>query len=257
MARSASPTIMTPVSTCAVRWCWPRATARRWRTQCASRAPAETAAAGAARVLTQNRQPMLHLLNLLAAIALLVWGTNIVRTGVLRVFGAKLRELIAISVSRRVYALLSGMGVTALVQSSTATCLIVASFAGQGLISNAAAFTVMLGADLGTALMTIVFSFDLSWVSPLLIFGGVVLSGWGEKTAVGRVGRIAIGLGLITLALGLINQAIAPLTESAAVRGLLVALPNDVLLEILVGALLTVLSYSSLAVVLLTAPLAE
>jgi len=200
---------------------------------------------------------MLHLLNLLAAIALLVWGTYIVRTGVLRVFGANLRELIAVSVSNRVFAMLAGLGVTSLVQSSTATCLIVASFVGQGLISTASALAVMLGADMGTALMAVVFSFDLSWLSPLLIFSGVVLFISQEKTTAGRLGRVAIGLGLITLALKLIVGATAPLTESPAVRALLVALPNEILLEILVGALLTVMSYSSLAVVLLTATLAE
>lgn len=200
---------------------------------------------------------MLHLLNLLAAIALLVWGTHIVRTGVLRLFGPKLRELIAASVSNRVLAMLAGLGVTSLVQSSTATCLVVASFVGQGLITTASALAVMLGADLGTAVMTLVFSFDLSWLSPLLIFTGVVLFISQEKTAAGRIGRILIGLGLITLALKLIVASTAPLTESPPVRALLVALPNEVLLEILVGAALTVLSYSSLAVVLLTATLAE
>jgi phosphate:Na+ symporter len=200
---------------------------------------------------------MLHLLNLLAAIALLVWGTHVVRTGVLRILGSKLRELIAVSVSNRGLAMLAGLGATGLVQSSTATCLIVASFVGQGLVSTAAALAVMLGADIGTAAMAVVFSFDLSWLSPLLIFGGVVLFISREKTTVGWIGRIAIGLGLITLALKLIVEATTPLIQSPALRSLLIALPNEVLLEILVGALLTVLSYSSLAVVLLTATLAE
>jgi phosphate:Na+ symporter len=199
---------------------------------------------------------MLHLLNLLAAIALLVWGTQIVRTGILSVFGENLRHVLSTSMSRRPTALLAGLGVTGLVQSSTATCLIVASFVGQGLVATAAALVVMLGADVGTAMMTVVFSFDLSWLSPLLIFGGVVTYISREKTTAGRVGRVAIGLGLITLALHLIVEATKPLTGSPAVRALLVALPNEILVEILVGAVLTVMSYSSLAIVLLTATLA-
>ena len=88
---------------------------------------------------------MLHLLNLLAAIALLVWGTHIVRTGVLRVFGESLRGVLARSFSSRGKAVLAGLGVTSLVQSSTATCLIVASFVGKGLVTTAAALAVMLG----------------------------------------------------------------------------------------------------------------
>lgn len=200
---------------------------------------------------------MIHLLNLLAAIALLVWGTHIVRTGVLRVFGESLRQILAKSFSNRISALFAGLGVTTVVQSSTATCLIVASFVGKGLVTTTAALAVILGADVGTALMAVVFSFDLSWLSPLLIFVGVVMFISRQDTGAGRIGRILIGLGLITLALQLIVGATRPLTESPAVRALLVALPNEVLLDIFVGAVLTVLSYSSLALVLLTATLAS
>src|SRR5437762_2656760 len=102
---------------------------------------------------------MKHLLNLLAAIALLVWGTQLVRAGILRVFGANLRNVLARSVASRWAAAISGLGVTALVQSSTATALIIASFVGQGLVSLPMALAVMLGADVGTSLMTVVFSF--------------------------------------------------------------------------------------------------
>ena len=199
---------------------------------------------------------MIHLLNLLAAIALLVWGTHIVRTGMLRVFGENLRHVLARSVSNRFTAALAGLGVTSLVQSSTATCLIVASFVGTGLVGTAAGLAVMLGADVGTALMVAVFSFDLSWLSPLLIFVGVVMFIARQNSGVGRVGRVLIGLGLITLALQLIVDATRPLTASPAVRALLLALPQEVMLDIVVGALLTVLSYSSMAIVLLTATLA-
>jgi phosphate:Na+ symporter len=199
---------------------------------------------------------MLHLLNLLAAIALLVWGTHIVRTGVLRVFGESLRGVLSRSFDNRFRALLAGLGVTGLVQSSMATCLIVASFVGKGLVGTTAALAVILGADVGSALMAVVFSLDLSWLSPLLIFVGVVLFVARQASVAGRVGRVLIGLGLITLALQLIVGATRPLTESPAVRALLVALPNEVMLDMLVGALLTVLAYSSLAIVLLTATIA-
>ena len=199
---------------------------------------------------------MLSLLNLLAAIALLVWGTHIVRTGVLRVFGENLRRILAASFVNRFRALIAGLGVTSIVQSSTATCLIVASFVGKNLVTTSAALAVMLGADVGTSLMAVVFSLDLSWLSPLLIFVGVVVFISKQNSGAGAGGRVLIGLGLITLALQLIVAATRPLTESPAVRALLVALPNEVLLDIVVGAVLTVLSYSSLAIVLLVATLA-
>ena len=119
---------------------------------------------------------MKHLLDLLAAIALLVWGTHLVRNGVLRVFGSNLRQILAASMGNRFTAALSGLGVTALVQSSTATALITASFVGRGLIALPAALAVMLGADIGTSVMAVVFAMDLSWLSPLFILTGVLLA---------------------------------------------------------------------------------
>ena len=198
---------------------------------------------------------MNHLLNLLAAIALLVWGTHLVRTGILRVFGANLRRILARSVGNRLTAALSGIGVTALVQSSTATALIVSSFVGQGLITLPLALAVMLGADIGTSLMVVVFSFDLSWLSPLCIFVGVVLFVSRPEATAGRVGRVLIGLGLMLMALRLVSASTQLLTQAPAIKALLESLGSDLLLEITAGAFLAVLSYSSLAVVLLTATL--
>ena len=200
---------------------------------------------------------MTHLLNLLAAIALLVWGTQLVRTGIVRVFGASLRNILSKSVNNRLTAMASGVGVTALVQSSTATALIVASFVGQGLMSLPSALAVMLGADIGTSLMALVFSRDLSWLSPLFIFIGVVLFIARQATTVGRIGRILIGLGLMLLALQLVTQSTNVLTQAPAIKALLGSLSSDRMLEITVGAVLSILSYSSLALVLLTATLAS
>ena len=189
--------------------------------------------------------------------SLLVWGTHIVRTGILRVYGGDLRRFLRRSVSRRGNAFSAGLCVTALVQSSTAAALIVASFAGQGLIGTAPALAVMLGADVGTALVTVLLSFDLSWLAPLLIFSGVVLFLSRQATVVGRFGRILIGLGLIMFALQWISVAAKPIVQAAGVKVIFASLTGDVLLDMLVSALLTVLCFSSLAVVLLLATLAS
>ena len=196
---------------------------------------------------------MQNLLNLLSAIALLVWGTHLVRAGILRIYGAKLREVLSRSVSNRFTALLAGLGVTGLIQSSTATALIATSFTSRGLITTAPALAIMLGADIGTSMK--VFSLNLSWLSPLLLFSGVVLFlSWQNSTA-GRIGRVLIGLGLIILALKLILVATQPFTQGAGVKVMFASLTGDILLDMLVGALFAVLSYSSLAVVLLTSAL--
>jgi len=198
-----------------------------------------------------------HLLNLLAAIALLVWGTHLVRKDTLHVLGANLRKVLAQGVSNRFTAVASGIGVTALVQSSTATALIISSFVGQGLMTLPSALAVMLGADVGTSFMALLFSRDLSWLSPLFIFVGVVMFIARQSSNVGYVGRIFIGLGLMLLALHLVTVSANELTQAPAVRALLASLGSDRLLEITLGAVLAVLSYSSLAIVLLTATLAS
>ena len=200
---------------------------------------------------------MQHVLNLLAAIALLVWGTHTVRTGILRVMGGNLRQVLASSVRNPLLGLLAGLGVSSLLQSSTATCMIISNFVGQGIFVTSTALVMMLGADVGTSLMALCFSLDLSWLSPLLIVTGVVVFVANQNNTWGRWGRVLIGLGLMTLALHLIVEATRPMTQSAGVKALLMVLPNDLFLLVLMGAVLTVLSYSSLAIVLLVAVLCK
>jgi phosphate:Na+ symporter len=197
------------------------------------------------------------LLNLLAGVSLLVWGTHIVRTGILRVFGSHLRRFLRESVAHPINAFFAGAAITALIQSSTATALIIASFAGQGLIGTSQALAVMLGADVGTSLVTVVLSYDLSWLAPLLIFVGVVLFLTRQAEPIGRIGRVLIGLGLIIFALQWISVAAKPVVQAAGVQVIFASLTGDVLLDLLVAALVTVLCYSSLAVVLLVATLAS
>jgi len=198
---------------------------------------------------------VLTLLHLLSSVALLVWGTHIVRTGIMRVYGANLRRVLSDSVEKKPLAFVSGIGVTALVQSSNATALLVTSFVAQGLVGLAPALVIMLGADVGTALMARVLTFDLSWLSPLLILVGVFLFLSRKQTRVGQMGRVCIGLGLIVLALELIVAGATPITQAAGVKVLFSSLTGDVMLDALTGALFAIVSYSSLAAVLLTATL--
>ncbi|WP_446539738.1 Na/Pi cotransporter family protein [Serratia nevei] len=198
---------------------------------------------------------MLTLLHLLSSVALLVWGTHIVRTGIMRVYGANLRRVLSDSVEKKPLAFVSGIGVTALVQSSNATALLVTSFVAQGLVGLAPALVIMLGADVGTALMARVLTFDLSWLSPLLILIGVFLFLSRKQMRIGQIGRVLIGLGLIVLALELIVAAATPITQAAGVKVLFSSLTGDVMLDALTGALFAIVSYSSLAAVLLTATL--
>lgn len=199
---------------------------------------------------------MLTLLHLLSSIALLVWGTHIVRTGIMRVYGSHLRRLLSHSMAHTPLAFGAGIGVTALVQSSNATALLTFSFVAQGLMALPTALAIMLGADVGTALMARVLTLDLSWLSPVLTLVGVSLFLSRKQSRVGQLGRVMIGLGLIILALQLIVAAAEPITEARGMQVLFAELAGDTLLAVVVGALFALLSYSSLAAVLLTATLA-
>jgi phosphate:Na+ symporter len=164
--------------------------------------------------------------------------------------------VLAQSVSSRGRAFLAGLGVTALVQSSSATALILGSFVNRKLMALAPALAIMLGADVGTSLVVQVFSVDLAWLAPLAIGVGVIFHLSRKATRAGQIGRIAIGVGLILLALQMILQAARPFTQAAGVQVIFGSLSGDPLLDLLIGALFTVLAWSSLAVVLLTAAFA-
>ena len=191
------------------------------------------------------------LINLVGGVALLLWGVRMVRTGVNRSFGSRLRRVIAISTGHRLNAFAAGLGVTAILQSSTATALIVSSFAGRGLFPIAMGLALMLGADLGSTLVVQLLSLKIEWLSPLLIATGVF--GFLSSESSGRrgVSRAVLGLGLILLALKLIAQVSAPLRETAALSTLLWTLVDEPLLTILIVAAITWLAHSSIAVVLL------
>ena len=197
------------------------------------------------------------MINLVGAVALLLWGMRMLRTGVTRAFGADLRHAIAKSIANRFSALLVGLGVTAVLQSSTATAMMVASFASRGLVATGPALAIMLGADIGTTMVAQVLSFDISWLSPLVLTIGVILHFSANTSMTKQLGRIAIGLGLMLLALKLIVTTATPLRESQLVIDIFGSVAGETLIGILIAALLTWLAHSSLAVVLLIMSLAS
>jgi phosphate:Na+ symporter len=181
---------------------------------------------------------------------------RMVRTGVTRSFGAELRRLLAVSAKSRLSAFASGIAVTGALQSGTATTLIITSFAAQGLVTGAAALAIILGADVGTTLVVQLLSFGLSWLSPLLVAGGVFGFLSARRSRHKNLARITLGLGLMLLALHLIVEASAPLRESQVFTVLVQPLGREPILAVLVGALLTWAAHSSVAVVLLIMSLA-
>jgi phosphate:Na+ symporter len=199
----------------------------------------------------------LILLDLMGGVALLLWGLHMVRSGIMRAFGSNLRRYLSAALRNRLVAFLAGIGVTALLQSSTATALMITSFAARGLVALVPALAVMLGANVGTTLIVQILSFDISAVAPVLFLAGVTAFKLGKTTPARDLGRVAIGLGLMLLSLHILIDTLAPAENAPAVRLLLTAVTAEPVLCVLIGAVLTWAAHSSAAVVLLVMPLAS
>lgn len=192
----------------------------------------------------------LTLVDLAGLIALLLWGVHMVQTGVQRAFGPSLRRFLGVALARRPAAFVAGLGITAILQSSTATGLMVASFAAEGMLALVPGLAVMLGANVGTTLIVQVLSFDVSRIATLFILAGVIAFRRGGASQVRDLGRVGIGLGLMLLALHLLLQVITPYEDVPNLRLLLGALTTQPLMDVLLAALLTWAAHSSVAVVL-------
>ena len=196
------------------------------------------------------------LLTLLGAVALLLWGVRMVRTGLTRAFGTSLRALLARASKNRLTAFAAGVGVTGVLQSATATALLLASFAGRGLLTLPIALAIMLGADIGSTLVAQVFAFDIKWLWSGTMFAGLVLFSASTTGQLKNAGRIAIGLGLMLLALSLLGSVSGAMNDSPTLQVVLGALGSEPIIALLVAAGVTWLAHSSLAIVLFIMSLA-
>lgn len=196
----------------------------------------------------------LVILNLLGGVALLLWGVRMVRTGVLRAWGDWLKRYIEARLTGRLSAFAAGAGATLLLQSGTATALIITGLAANGMIPAATGLAVLLGADLGSAIVTAAFAIlgpMVTLLSPLLLFAGYVVHSQSTEFRPRNAGRILLGLGLMLLALKLVVTATSPLQEASLFHDVLISIGKEPLLALLIGALATWMSYSTLSIVLL------
>jgi phosphate:Na+ symporter len=191
------------------------------------------------------------LVNLAGSVALLLWGVHMVQTGVQRAMGARLRGILGVALRNRAQAFLAGIGITAILQSSTATGLMVTGFAAGGLVDLVPALAVMLGANVGTTLIVQLLSFNVAEVAPALILIGVLM--FRRTSAAPRdFGRVLIGLGLTLMALHQFVSLLDPFEDAPSLRLLLGAVATQPVLDVILAAGLTWAAHSSVAVVLLT-----
>ena len=196
------------------------------------------------------------LLDLMGGVALLLWGLHMVHSGILRAFGPDLRRLLSKALNDRFTAFAAGLGLTALLQSSTATALITSSFAAEGLVGLVPALAIMLGANVGTTLIVQLLSFNITAVAPVLFIIGLLAFRNGPRSRIKDLGRVSIGLGLLLLSLHILLDTLAPAENAPTVRVLLSAITGDPVLCILIGAVVTWAAHSSVASVLLIMSLA-
>jgi phosphate:Na+ symporter len=197
----------------------------------------------------------LVLFSLLGGTALLLYGVRLVGDGLQRAAGTRLRHVLSTLTGNRLKALAVGAGVTAVLQSSSATTVMLVGFASAGLLSLRQTIGVILGADVGTTVTVQLLAFDLLAVSPLVVFAGWLLWTVGRGTP-RYVGQAVLGFGFLFLGMKLVSDGTAPLASSDLFRSLLTALTNQPLILFLVSAVFTALVRSSAAVIGLALSLA-
>ena len=199
---------------------------------------------------------LLVLLHLAGAVTLLLWAVRMVRTGVERAYGAALERTLKGARGGRLKPVALGALVAMVLQSATAVGVLAAGFAAGGLLAAGPAMALLLGADLGSALVVQVLSLDLSWLMPILLISG----GWmflkGTSRNVKQTGRILMGVALVLVSLKLIGEATEPLRHAKALPAVVEYLSSDMVTCFLLGALFAWLVHSSIAAVLLIASMA-
>ncbi len=190
------------------------------------------------------------LLEVLGAATLLLWGLSVLKKSMLAGFGTKLRVWLASATKNRALSFASGLGVTVAVQSSTATALMLAGFVGQGFVTAAMAQAGMLGANLGTSLVSQLLSLDLHWLSPATLVLGFALQRLYPERRLGHMGGVFFGFGLVLVGLEMVGRASVQMQHGQSMDLVLQLMADVPLLALLTGAVLATLSASSMAVVL-------
>lgn len=193
---------------------------------------------------------ILAIVALAGHIALLLWGTRMVQTGVQRAYGPKLRSFLGHALNNRFKAFLAGMGVTAVLQSSTATGLMASGFAAGGLVGLVPALAVMLGANVGTTLIVQVLSFDIAALAPALILAGVLMFRQRTNPTVHDLGRVVIGLGFMLMALHLLLDLMTRYEGTQTVAIVLHGISSMPVFNLILGAIVAWAAHSSVAVLL-------
>ena len=194
---------------------------------------------------------IIFLMHIAGAAALLIWSVRLVRTGVERAFSNHLRLWLRRSGNNRLLATATGTISAMLLQSSTAVAIMVCNFVSAGSITTVVGIAILLGADVGSALVVQFLVVRQTFLVPLLLLVGVGLFLRGHQPRIRHSGRILIGLALIFVSLDMIRTATAPLMGDPEIIAVMGYLGQDMLTAFVIGAGFALIVHSSVGAVLL------
>ncbi|SFU05871.1 Na/Pi cotransporter family protein [Sedimentitalea nanhaiensis] len=199
---------------------------------------------------------MIFLINLAGATMLLLFAVRMVRTGIERSYGASFQRVITRQRSA-LQASIVGLILAVVLQSSAAVALLASGFTASGLVGFATGFAIVLGGDLGSALIIQILSFDLDWLVPLLLAAGGYLFVKSDAKKWRQLGRILMGIAFILISLRFLREAMDPIRDSAFLPAIADYLARDYITAFLVGAALAFVMHSSVAAILMCVTLVQ
>ena len=184
--------------------------------------------------------------SLLGGLALFLYGMQMMSNGLEAAAGNKMKQILEKLTANRFLGVLVGAGITAVIQSSSATTVMVVGFVNSGMMTLQQAVWIIMGANIGTTITGQLIALDVGAVAPLLAFLGVALVVFIKKQKVHHYGLIVAGLGILFIGMDMMSSAMMPLRDSEAFISLMTKFSNP-FLGILAGAVFTAIIQSSSA----------
>lgn len=181
---------------------------------------------------------------MIGGLGLFLYGMKLMSDGLEKAAGAKLRGILEFFTKNKFVGMLVGIVFTAIIQSSSATTVMVVSFVNSGLMTLYQAAGVIMGANIGTTITSQLVAFDLSEVAPLFLMAGVLMVMFCKKPSVQKIGEVVLGFGVLFMGLSTMSGAMSSLKESPEIVNILASLDNH-FLAIIVGFLITAILQSS------------
>ena len=191
-----------------------------------------------------------NILSMAGGLGLFLFGIRTMGDGLENAAGAKLKRMLEVLTGNRFLAVLVGFVVTAIIQSSTATTVMVVGFVNAGMMSLAQAVGVIMGANIGTTVTSLLIALNFSSVAAAAVLVGVILMLASKKTVVKNLGAIFTGFGLLFLGINMMSDSMAPLRDSAGFMNFIVTVsesPLRPLFGIILGIVMTAVLQSSSA----------